>query len=120
MAITNKKSSGEVQPVHVRRGDMVVVTKGRERGKRGKVKRVVEKGRIEVEKVMMIKRHTKPTQKNPHGGIIDQEGSIPAANVALWCEKCAGGRRARTVVEESGQKNRVCVKCGSPFPSPGM
>jgi large subunit ribosomal protein L24 len=99
---------------------MVVVTKGRDRGKRGKVKRVVEKGRIEVEKVMMIKRHTKPTQKNPHGGIIDQEGSLPAANVALWCEKCATGRRARTVIEDNGQKSRVCVKCDSPFPNPGM
>jgi large subunit ribosomal protein L24 len=108
------------QSVHVRRGDLVVVTKGRDKGKRGKVKRVVGKGRIEVEKVMMIKRHTKPTQKNPHGGIVDQEGSLPAANVALWCEKCASGRRARTLIEDDGQKSRVCVKCGSPFSIPSM
>lgn len=106
--------------VHVRRGDTVIVTKGREAGKRGKVKRVVGNGRIEVEKVMMIKRHTKPTQNNPQGGIVDQEGSIAAANVALWCEKCSAGRRAKKIVDEHGHKNRVCVKCDSPFPNPGM
>lgn len=105
---------------HVRRGDMVVVTKGRERGKRGKVKRIVGKGRVEVEKVLMIKRHTKPTQKNPQGGILDQEGSIALANVALWCEKCGTGRRARKKIEDNGDKSRVCVKCGNPFPNPGM
>ncbi len=105
---------------HVRRGDTVVVIKGRERGKRGKVKRLVGKGRVEVEKVMMIKRHTKPTQKNPHGGIIDQEGSIALANVSLWCEKCAAGRRSRKEIDDAGAKARVCVKCGSPFPDPGM
>ena len=106
--------------VHVRRGDTVVVTKGRERGKRGQVKRMVGNGRLEVEKVMMIKRHTKPTQKSPQGGIVEQEGSISAANVALWCEKCAGPRRARKVIDETGEKSRACVKCGSPFPNPGM
>ncbi|MCG8423310.1 MAG: 50S ribosomal protein L24 [Proteobacteria bacterium] len=104
---------------HVRRGDVVVVTKGREKGKRGKVKRLVGGGRVEVEKVMMIKRHTKPTQKNPRGGIVDQEGSIPLANVAMWCEKCAAGRRSRKVVDDSGSKTRVCVKCDNPFPTPG-
>lgn len=110
----------EPERAHVRRGDMVVVTKGREKGKRGKVKRLVGKGRVEVEKVMMIKRHTKPTQKNPHGGIVDQEGSIALANVALWCEKCSTGRRSRKVVDDAGHKQRVCVQCDNPFPNPGL
>lgn len=105
---------------HVRRGDMVVVTKGREKGKRGKVKRLINDKRLEVEKVMMIKRHTKPTQTNPQGGIIDKEGSIAIANVALWCEKCSAARRSKKEVDESGNKSRLCVKCGSPFPNPGM
>ena len=59
---------------HVRRGDTVVVVKGRERGKRGKVKRILKNGRVEIEKVMMVRRHSKPTQKNPQGGIMDIEG----------------------------------------------
>lgn len=105
---------------HVRRGDMVAVTKGKDRGKRGKVKRILDNGRLEVEKVNMIKRHTKPTQQNPQGGIVDKEGSIAIANVSLWCEKCSSPRRSRKEVSENGEKTRVCVKCASPFPDAGM
>lgn len=105
---------------HVRRGDVVFVTKGRDRGKRGKVKRMLENGRLEVEKVNMIKRHTKPTQQSPQGGIIDQEGSIAIANVSLWCDKCSAPRRSRKVIDQAGQKTRICVKCDGPFPNPGM
>lgn len=105
---------------HVARGDTVVVTKGREKGKRGKVKRVLGNGRVEIEKIMMVKRHTRPSQKNPQGGIIDIEGSVAAANVALWCEKCAAPRRARAGADGAGKKVRVCVKCGSAFSQPGM
>ena len=100
---------------HVRKGDTVVVTKGREQGKRGKIKRILKNGRVEIEKVMMIKRHTKATQKNPQGGIVDKEGSVALSNVALWCEKCAAPRRSRGAVAE-GRKDRVCVKCGTTFP----
>ena len=103
---------------HVRRGDVVVVTKGGSRAKRGKIKRILGQ-RVEIEKVHMVKRHTKPTQKNPRGGIVDKEGTIHIANVALWCEKCANPRRAKKVVE-GGVKNRVCVRCNSVFPNAGM
>lgn len=105
---------------HVHRGDMVVVLKGREKGKRGQVKRMLENGRLEVEKVMMIKRHTRPTQQSPQGGIVEREGSLAISNVALWCDKCGAGRRSRKESDEQGNKTRVCVKCGSPFPNPGM
>ena len=69
---------------HVRRGDTVGVIEGRERGKRGKVLRVLpEKGRILVEKVNMIKKHQRPTQKVRQGGIIEREAAIHVSNVAL-------------------------------------
>lgn len=105
---------------HVRRGDMVVVTKGKDKGKRGRVKRMLSNGRLEVEKVNLIKRHTKPTQKNPHGGILEKEGSIAVANVALWCEKCNQPRRSRKQAGADGQVTRVCAKCSNEFPSAGM
>ncbi len=105
---------------HIRRGDTVVVTKGREKGKRGKVKRVLKNGRVEIEKVMMVKRHTRPSQKNPQGGIQDLEGSVALANVALWCERCSKPRRSKASVDESGGKGRVCVSCGNAFPAQGM
>jgi large subunit ribosomal protein L24 len=105
---------------HVRRGDVVVVTKGKEKGKRGKVLRVVKNGtRVVIEKINMIKRHTKATQKTPQGGIVDKEGSIAIANVLLWDEKLGRGTRVRNVVED-GVKVRVGVKTGTKFPNPGM
>ena len=76
--------------------------------------------RIEVEKVMMVKRHTKPTQKNPQGGIQDIEGTVAIANVALWCEGCSAARRSKVAVDDKGRKGRVCVKCSAAFPNPGM
>lgn len=110
---------------HVVRGDRVLILKGRERGsaaspKIGTVKRVLANGRLEIEKMLMVKRHTKPTQKDPQGGIKEVEGSIAIANVALWCEKCTAGRRSKMVVDDAGNKQRACVKCGTTFPNPGM
>jgi large subunit ribosomal protein L24 len=105
---------------HISRGDSVVVTKGREAGKQGKVKRVLSNGRVEIENVMMIKKHTKASQKDPQGGIKDIEGTIAVANVALWCESCAAARRSKKIVDDAGNKQRACVKCNTTFPNPGM
>jgi large subunit ribosomal protein L24 len=66
----------------VRKGDMVVVIAGKEKGKRGKVLRVLRKNnRVVIERVMMVKRHTKPSQSSPQGGIIEKEGSVHISNV---------------------------------------
>jgi large subunit ribosomal protein L24 len=102
--------------MHVRKGDTVFVVAGKEKGKRGRVLRVlVDRRRVVVERINMIKRHTRPTQRNPRGGILEKEGSLNLSNVALWCAKCASPRRAR-IDERPGQpKRRVCVKCSSVF-----
>jgi large subunit ribosomal protein L24 len=106
---------------HVARGDTVVVTKGREKGKQGKIRKVhTRKGRVEIEKVMMIKKHTKASQKDPQGGIKDIEGTIAIDNVALWCESCSAARRSKKVADDAGNKQRACVKCNTTFPNPGM
>ena len=103
---------------HVRKGDLVVVTSGAYKGKKGKILRVVG-DRVIVEKVAMIKRHSKATQKNPQGGIVDKEGTIHISNVALWDDKL--GRGTRTKLEADGsQKVRVGVKSGTKFPSAGI
>ena len=73
-----------MQAIHVRRGDLVGVITGRERGKRGKVLRVLtDKGRVVVEHVNMVKKHQRPTQKLRQGGIIEREGAIHLSNVML-------------------------------------
>jgi large subunit ribosomal protein L24 len=106
--------------MHVRKGDQVVVVSGKEKGKRGRVLRLLTgKGRVVIERVNMVKRHTKPTQRNPRGGILEKEGSVEASNVSLWCGKCAAPRRSRHEHAEGqaeGQKKRrLCTKCGTAF-----
>ena len=102
--------------MHVRKGDQVVVIAGKEKGKRGRVMRLLtEKGRVVIERINMVKRHTKPTQRQPRGGILEKEGSVEASNVALWCGKCVAPRRAKHDHTEGQKKRRVCVKCGTVF-----
>ena len=103
---------------HVRKGDIVVVTSGAYKGKRGKILRVVG-DRVIVEKVAMIKRHQKPTQKAPQGGIIDKEGTIHISNVALFDDKLGRGTRTK-IAAEGDTKVRVGVKSGTKFPNAGM
>jgi len=102
--------------MHVRKGDQVVVIAGKEKGKRGRVLRLLTaKKRVLIERINMVKRHTKPTQRNPRGGIIEKEGSMDLSNVALWCGKCVAPRRGRHEHNEGQPKRRVCVKCSTPF-----
>ena len=106
--------------MHVRKGDSVVVVSGKEKGKRGRVLRLLTSaGRVVIERVNMVKRHTKPSQRNPRGGIIEKEGSVEGSNVSLWCAKCSSPRRAKieetTGPDKQAQKRRVCIKCSTVF-----
>ena len=98
---------------HVRRGDTVAVIAGRERGKRGKVLRVLpDKGRVLVEKVNMLKKHQRPTQKLRQGGIIEREGALALSNVLVVCGRCDRAVRTRSRILGDGRKVRVCKRCG--------
>jgi large subunit ribosomal protein L24 len=100
---------------HVRRGDTVGVIAGKERGKRGKVLRVLpEKGRVIVEKINVIKKHQRPTQKVRQGGIIEREGPLALSNVLLVCGRCDKPSRTGIKVLGDGRKQRVCKRCGEP------
>lgn len=107
-----------MRQTHVRKGDLVIVTSGAYKGKKGKILRVVG-DRVVVEKVAMIKRHTRATQANPQGGIVDKEGSIHISNVALFDDKLGRGTRTKNVVE-GDKKVRVGVKSGTKFSAAGM
>ena len=98
---------------HVRKGDTVAVITGRERGKRGKVLRVLpEKGRVLIEHVNMVKKHQRPTQKLRQGGIIERESALSLSNVLLVCARCDQPSRAGVKVLADGRKVRVCRRCG--------
>jgi large subunit ribosomal protein L24 len=99
--------------VHVRRGDTVEVIHGRYRGKRGKVLRVLPKGgRIIVEGVMVAKRHTKPNEKMPSGGIVEKEMPFPAGKAMLVCPRCGRAVRVGHQVLDDGVRVRLCRHCG--------
>ena len=104
------------QKMHIKKGDMVIVTAGREKGKSGKVLKInAEKNTITIEKLNFIKRHTKPSQQAPQGGIIEREAALHASNVSLLCEKCNGPVRTRLKVLDDKKKVRACYKCGEVF-----
>ena len=96
---------------HIKKKDLVQVMVGREKGKTGKVLRVIQKkGRVVVEKLNIVKRHSKPTGKDA-GGIVEKESSIAASNVMLYCEKCSRGVKTAVKAVDGGKKVRVCKKC---------
>ena len=99
--------------MHIRKNDEVMVIAGKSKGQRGKVLRVITgKDRVVVEKVNLVKRHTKPSQANPTGGILSKEAPMHVSNVNLFCEKCNGPVRVGHKVLENGGKVRVCKSCG--------
>lgn len=99
--------------MHVRRGDKVRIITGKEAGKEGKVLRAYpEKQRVTIEAANMIKRATRPSQKNPQGGIMQMEGTLHVSNVMLICPSCSQPTRIARRRDEGGTRIRVCKKCG--------
>ena len=98
---------------HVRKGDTVIVVAGKERGKKGKVLRVIpEKGRVVVERINIIKKHQKPTQKLRQGGIIEREGAIHLSNVMLVDPASNKPTRVGMKALSDGKKVRVARRSG--------
>jgi len=96
---------------HLKKKDLVQVMVGREKGKTGKILRVLQKkNKVIIEKINMVKRHSKATQKGP-GGIIEKEAPLFAPNILLYCEKCGKGVRTGRKVLDAGKKVRFCRKC---------
>ena len=97
----------------IRKNDNVVVTTGKDRGKRGRVMRIVaDKNRVIVEGVNIIKRHTKPNpQRNVKGGVVEREAGLHASNVQLVCPECGKPTRIGRKILGDGRKVRICRKC---------
>jgi large subunit ribosomal protein L24 len=97
----------------IRKDDQVMVIRGKERGKTGRVTRVLpERGAVIIEKLNMVKRHQRPSQKHRHGGIIEKEAPINISNVMPICDKCKKQVRMGRKTMEDGKKVRYCKKCG--------
>jgi large subunit ribosomal protein L24 len=105
--------------IRVMKGDRVKVIRGNFREVEGTVLRVDrQQGRVVVEGVNMRKKHQRPTQDNPDGGIITMEMPIDISNVMLIDPASDEPSRVRTRVEKDGTKERIAVKTGNPIPKP--
>jgi large subunit ribosomal protein L24 len=102
-----------MQQPTIRKNDNVVITTGKDSGKKGRVLKVLPgKGRVVVEGVNIIKRHTKPNpQRNIKGGIVEREGTVHASNVQLVCPECGKPTRIGKKILGDGRKVRICRKC---------
>lgn len=97
----------------MKKDDVVMVIAGKEKGKSGRILKLLpKKNRVIVEKVNIIKRHTKPTRQMPQGGVLEKEGSIHVSNVMIICHRCNVPVRIGKRIMEDGSKVRVCRKCG--------
>jgi large subunit ribosomal protein L24 len=97
----------------LKKGDMVIVKKGRDKGKTGKILKVIpEKNRVIVEKVNFVKEFMRPDRsRNIQGGIMEREAPLSAANVMIFCSDCGLGVRVRKKTLQDGSRIRVCHKC---------
>jgi len=102
------------EKIHVKKEDMVKIIAGKEKGKTAKVLRVFPaKGRVVVEGLNVIKRHTRPSQVNPEGGIVEKEAPMSLSNVMLVCGSCNEAARTGMRKLEDGSKARYCKKCNA-------
>ena len=95
----------------LKKGDMVKVLAGRDKGKTGKVLTIIpEKNKIVIEKVNLIKKHKRPDQKSK-GGFVEKEGAIHISKAGLLCNKCNTAVRIQSKKLDDGKKVRICGKC---------
>jgi large subunit ribosomal protein L24 len=98
--------------MHILREDTVLILTGKDRGKKGRVIRLFPKmEKALVEKINMVKRHTRPNQQLPQGGIMEKESPIHISNLKVICTKCGKATRVAHKILASGQKVRMCKKC---------
>jgi large subunit ribosomal protein L24 len=99
--------------VELKKGDLVIVKKGKDKGKTGKVLMVIpEKSKVIVEKINFSKEFIRPDRsRNVQGGIMEKEAPLSVANVMIFCSECGQGVRIKKKTLEDGSRIRVCQKC---------
>jgi len=107
---------GDKPVVQIRKNDSVMVIAGKERGKTGKVLRVLsEKNAVIVERTNLVKRHSKPRGPQQPGGIVEKEAPINASNIMIMCDKCNAPVRIGHKELSDGSKIRICRRCNEAF-----
>ncbi len=103
-----------MKKMHVKRGDIVKVIAGKDKGKEGKIITAIpDSGKVIVEGVAVAKRHQKARMQGQESGIIHKEMPIDVSNVMRVCSKCGKAARTGVKVFEDGSKMRYCKKCNA-------
>ena len=103
---------------YLKKDDQVEVIAGKDKGRVGKILRVLnDKDKVVVERINMIKRHTKPTEMNQQGQIVDKEAPVHVSNIQLICPECTKTGRIGKKTLEDGTKVRFCKSCGESIES---
>jgi len=96
----------------IRKNDIVKVIAGKDKGKTGKVLKLFPAaGKVIVEGINYLKKHSRKTQDNPKGGIIQRESAISISNVAIVCARCSKPSRVGFATLSDGEKARICKNC---------
>jgi large subunit ribosomal protein L24 len=104
--------------IRIKKDDKVKVLAGKDKGKIGKVLKVVKKtNRVVVENINVVKVHQRPTQANPQGGIIDKAMPIDVSNLMIMCNSCVKPTRIGMKQLEDGKRVRICKKCNEQIDS---
>lgn len=95
----------------IKKGDTVLIIHGKDRGKTGKVTEVLpQKNKIIIAGLNVVKKHSRPTRRNPHGGIIDLHAPMDASNAMIICPRC--NKTTRVAYKKTEKtKLRICQKC---------
>lgn len=97
---------------HLKKDDKVKVIAGKDKNKIGKILKINKKrGTVLVERINMVKKHTKANMKNRQGGIVETEAPIDWSNVMMMCNRCMAPVRVKMSPLEGGKKVRICRKC---------
>ncbi|MBT9130014.1 MAG: 50S ribosomal protein L24 [candidate division WS2 bacterium] len=98
--------------MRIKKDDLVIVLSGSDKGKKGKVLRVIpDEGKVVVQNVSVAKRHTRPS-KTKKGGIVSQESPIFAEKVMIYCPDCKEAVKMKTKILDNNERIRVCARCG--------
>lgn len=102
--------------IRIRKEDIVQVIAGKDKGKKGRVMRLIPEGeRAVVEGVNYLKKHVRRRREDEQAGIIQFEGPISLSNIMPYCKKCARPVRIGVIVAQDGSKQRICKRCGGPL-----
>jgi large subunit ribosomal protein L24 len=108
----------ETMKIRIKKDDKVKVLTGKDKGKIGKVLKVVKKtNRVIVENINVVKTHQRPSQANPQGGIVEKNMPMDISNLMVMCNSCVKPTRIGMKQLEDGKRVRICKKCNQQIDS---